>query len=565
MAEAESLLSTDPGNSASVFYQLLNTIMHEDCADSMVAGVVDGYRQAIALSLPKDSVYSRMIQLNDQADLTGNVSVSYQSSLWLAQAYLDDGNFFLARKYAEEALDKVPAITDAYQKARAYNVFGCLLGFVGELDQAQENLLTSYKLFEENGDYKALSAVCINMANNYFSLTDTLKALEYYRKARRTSLQHHDTLNYLISLSSLGRLHAVTNSDSAYYYFKKAIDLGSSKWMIETLATRFEYANFLVEQKLNDSAYVIYTAVMEVCRQNGIDGGVYRAMSGLGNVLEARGLDEQALEMYQQARMLAAKAGETPLVIGMMNAERYMYEKMGNYKQGYKIALRIKAMSDSLFSLEKQLRVHDLEMFYQNEKANLRNLELQLNVREMERRNFTVKVFLVVASVGLITLTVFLLVFYRLYRQRDMAYVALFEKYKHDTTNLLTEVALLKPLDKAQVVESNMRKLMQEIELYFAESKPYLNCSLKIEEVAQKLGVSQKQVSATLKASYGLHFNVFVNKYRIQEALKLLARPDYQNIKIEHIAKEVGFGSKVSFYNAFAQVTGSNPSDYRRF
>jgi AraC-like DNA-binding protein len=83
--------------------------------------------------------------------------------------------------------------------------------------------------------------------------------------------------------------------------------------------------------------------------------------------------------------------------------------------------------------------------------------------------------------------------------------------------------------------------------------------------VAQKLGVTQKQVSAALKSTYGLHFNVFVNKYRIQEALKLLANLDYQYIKIEHIAKEVGFGSKVSFYNAFAQITGSKPSDYRMF
>jgi AraC-like DNA-binding protein len=258
-------------------------------------------------------------------------------------------------------------------------------------------------------------------------------------------------------------------------------------------------------------------------------------------------------------------AGETPIFIELMNAERYMFEKMGDFRQGYGIMKRINAMKDSLFSLEKPFSIHDLELFYQNEQVNLKNQKLQLSVSEMKARNYTIKIILGVAMVGLMALAGFLYVFYKLYRQRDIAYTALFEKYKYDMTVVPAGTLKEAPIGQESDMGTYIHKLTLEIEAYFANSKPYLNQQLKVEDVAQKLGVTQKQVSAALKSTYGLHFNVFVNKYRIQEALKLLANLDYQYIKIEHIAKEVGFGSKVSFYNAFAQITGSKPSDYRMF
>jgi AraC-like DNA-binding protein len=565
LALADSLLQSNPKESISVSYQLLNKLMMEDCADSLMARLVLTYAQANVASLPKDSVYLKMVELMDKAKLSNNKAVNFQALVWLAQAYLDDGKFLMARKFAEDAVGITPEIDDNYQKARAYNVLGSILGFVGELSQAQENLIKAYKHFEQDGGFKALSAVYINIANNFIGLGDSKQAMAYYFKAKRTTLKHHDTLNYLVTLTSLGRLHTISDPDSAHYYFKRALAIGNSKWMIETLATRFEYANFLVERKLYDSAASIYNDVLMHCKVNNIEGGVYRALSGLGNVLEAKNKDEQALKMYQQARMLATNAGETPLVIELMNAERYMFEKMGDFRQGYTIMKRIKAMNDSLFSLEKQLSIHDLELFYQNEQVNLKNQKLQLSVREMKNRNYTIKIILAVAIGGLIALAGFLYVFYKLYRQRDIAYTALFEKYKYDTTVLPLEKLQDESIEQEPEVESSIHKLTLEIDAYFANSKPYLSQRLKVEDVAQKLGVTQKQVSAVLKATYGLHFNVFVNKYRIQEALELLANPDYQNIKIEHIAKQVGFGSKVSFYNAFAQITGSKPSDYRIF
>ena len=328
LVQADSLLSANPDSSYVISNQLLGIIIQADFSDTTVAKVVDIYSKATSKLFNKDTVYKRMIQLKEEAEVANNESVTYQALIWLAQAFVDDGKFFMARKYAEDALVLAPRISDPYHKARGYNMYGSLLGFVGELEEAQEHLIKAYKLFDQNGDFKALSAVYINMANNYISMSEVNKAFEYYYKAGHTSLKHHDTLNYLVSLSNLGRLHTQSNPDSAYYYFAKALRFVDKKWMIESLATRFEYANFLVEQKLIDSANAIYQDILTICKQNKIDGGVYRAMSGLGNVLEARGLDEQALEMYQQAHRLAAKAGETPLVIDLMNAELYMKDQI---------------------------------------------------------------------------------------------------------------------------------------------------------------------------------------------------------------------------------------------
>jgi AraC-like DNA-binding protein len=60
-----------------------------------------------------------------------------------------------------------------------------------------------------------------------------------------------------------------------------------------------------------------------------------------------------------------------------------------------------------------------------------------------------------------------------------------------------------------------------------------------------------------------MNFKTFVNSYRIREALRLLAEPEFQHYKIEAIGKQAGFGSKASFYSAFSSVTGSQPSEHR--
>nr|WP_320000773.1 helix-turn-helix domain-containing protein [uncultured Draconibacterium sp.] len=56
----------------------------------------------------------------------------------------------------------------------------------------------------------------------------------------------------------------------------------------------------------------------------------------------------------------------------------------------------------------------------------------------------------------------------------------------------------------------------------------------------------------------------FVNEYRIEKAMELLASNDRKEYTILKILYEVGFNSKSSFNTAFKKHTGLTPTEYRQ-
>jgi transcriptional regulator GlxA family with amidase domain len=90
-----------------------------------------------------------------------------------------------------------------------------------------------------------------------------------------------------------------------------------------------------------------------------------------------------------------------------------------------------------------------------------------------------------------------------------------------------------------------------------------LNAKLKANTIALKMHVRSREISSLLKSKGYNGFNEFTNRFRVEEVKSRLADPNMAHLKIEAIALDAGFGSKQSFYSAFEEYTGLNPSYYR--
>jgi AraC-like DNA-binding protein len=97
---------------------------------------------------------------------------------------------------------------------------------------------------------------------------------------------------------------------------------------------------------------------------------------------------------------------------------------------------------------------------------------------------------------------------------------------------------------------------------YMETNKPYLKSDLKISELADSLSVPYYQLSQLINNEFSVNFYDFINKYRLEEAKKLLIE-DTRNYKILSIAFEVGFNSKATFNRVFKNATGLTPSAFR--
>jgi len=84
---------------------------------------------------------------------------------------------------------------------------------------------------------------------------------------------------------------------------------------------------------------------------------------------------------------------------------------------------------------------------------------------------------------------------------------------------------------------------------------------ISLPRLAEKFYVSLYYLSRFFKEATGFTFVEYVNSVRIAEAKKLL---EQSSMKVNSIAKRVGFGSVTHFGRVFKSVTGHAPLYYRK-
>jgi AraC-like DNA-binding protein len=129
----------------------------------------------------------------------------------------------------------------------------------------------------------------------------------------------------------------------------------------------------------------------------------------------------------------------------------------------------------------------------------------------------------------------------------------------------LPDLEFVKEIEQNQNPARNNQRhpeIKEKLLLYMETNKPFLKSDLKISELADSLSVPYYQLSQTINDEFLVSFYDFVNKYRVEEARKLLVEDD-RNYKILAIAYEVGFNSKATFNRVFKKFTGLTPSEFR--
>ena len=82
------------------------------------------------------------------------------------------------------------------------------------------------------------------------------------------------------------------------------------------------------------------------------------------------------------------------------------------------------------------------------------------------------------------------------------------------------------------------------------------------DKVAEILGTNRTYLSRIINEQSKLSFTHYVNRFRIEEAIRLLSDPNNET-PLKAISTELGFNSISTFYNLFQSSVGMTPSQYR--
>lgn len=94
--------------------------------------------------------------------------------------------------------------------------------------------------------------------------------------------------------------------------------------------------------------------------------------------------------------------------------------------------------------------------------------------------------------------------------------------------------------------------------------KIYLDDELSLPKLANLMALSPNDLSYLINEGFNENFFQFINKYRVEEAKKLLLSDKYTHLNILGLAFESGFGSKSTFNATFKKMTGHSPSEFQK-
>lgn len=123
---------------------------------------------------------------------------------------------------------------------------------------------------------------------------------------------------------------------------------------------------------------------------------------------------------------------------------------------------------------------------------------------------------------------------------------------------LFLELLLL--IQEVEVARSNNPHL-QIAEEAASYLRQHFKQHISYKELSESLHFHANYIAICMKETFGCTPLIYLTKYRVEQAKKLLI---YSNEHIGKIAEKTGFGSFPYFIRCFNRITGMKPSDFRQ-
>ncbi len=117
---------------------------------------------------------------------------------------------------------------------------------------------------------------------------------------------------------------------------------------------------------------------------------------------------------------------------------------------------------------------------------------------------------------------------------------------------------------KSGLSQAGLRAVLARLINAMEKDRLYLDSQLSLPQLSEQLGCSINHLSQAINEGHGVSFFDYVNRYRVQEATRILSREGGVAPSILDVALAAGFNSTSTFYAAFKKATGQTPAQFRR-
>lgn len=117
---------------------------------------------------------------------------------------------------------------------------------------------------------------------------------------------------------------------------------------------------------------------------------------------------------------------------------------------------------------------------------------------------------------------------------------------------------------KEKTIEGPTSETIDKVTQAMEKQRLFLIHNLNIEELSRRVDLSIKEVSAVINIHYQTNFFEFINRFRVEEAKRLLCDASHAHLTVMDVLLESGFNSKSAFHRFFNRLVGMSPTEYRK-
>ncbi|MEI7724661.1 MAG: hypothetical protein WCK09_06120 [Bacteroidota bacterium] len=527
-----------------------------------------------------DSSLSNWNWVISMAEKSNDTLLLAESCLKLGELYLLKENLELGEKYLMKAHTIFCSLGNAFGIAITNVRLGRIFTNKGDIEASQRIMMEACRILDSLYLPILASDAYLVIGNNFATIGSQDDAIFYSLKAYKLAVSAKHWEGAVNALTNIGVSYRNVNVDSSIFYYQKALQVaketgfhGADMIIRYNLATVYMVKNDMYDnyKGTNDlyNPMPLYDSILMESQARNFPDGMIRAYSGKSVVAELSGNIRLAKNYLKKAIVIADSIGDKTIELALLKELARIHREQGELAAYDTLSVHITHLNDSILNTEKQIAIHTMEQKYQNQKIELEktNLKDKLDY-EKESARYRLVVILIMIIV-LMVISLFAFFIYRLFKQRSKAYDALIERYEETKVKPLflsfepEKVALVETNTDPATVDS--KKVLRLLQIFFEREKPFLNPAFKAEELTEHINIPYKTIQIALKVTGDNNFKSFVNRYRVNEMIRMFGDPTFSMIKTEIIAEKAGFGSRQSFYTAFEQVTGVNPGYYRRY
>lgn len=522
----------------------------------------------------KDHIHFRLKNLNENA--TEN-QIYYNAKAGFV--FLRLGMVDSAMYYSKKALIKLKPNTTKDVKCETWKSIAYSYCKYGKIDSATIYTQKLYETVENSDNLEMKRYANILMAMISFQNRLLQDCLRFYEKALEISKSSNNKNNFKVDYYNLGLTHTALKNynngiqflEKAEYYALKGKDKRLLGRIYGTTADNYAAQGNNEKRLLYlDKANNVAQAIKD---QKLLTMGTSHQMQWDFN-------NGNAISAYEKGSKLTKK----------LSIEKLPQLQAKNDSIMYVMAKRKNNKEEALYYLESFTK-NKLKLLRENGRKQVEEIRSKY---ELENKNLTIqkqKIEIIstkrINKISYLIIFIFSLIFFflgYLYLKHKKIVHLIYRKEKAKDFQINKLVDVIKSYrtintsnpnennktDEFQILKDNINNDNKTFSIYekFIEvletNKLFLNPDLDQNTIIKHIGTNKKYLYEAINKHSDLNFRSLINRYRIDEAKKIIENKIAKNkeINFSTIFSECGFNSNSSFYRTFKTMTGITPNEY---